>query len=127
MLNNSIAMPFVAGNGFDAPATTGLYMIDPSKVTIVAPPPPVIKPVQVHLALGHTPATMAVAWATSESTSAPITESIVMWGLAANKLDQTGTGDTRSFTVDSGRLWYTHAANMTDLKPSTRYFYKVCE
>ena len=82
-------------------------------------------PVQVHLALGYTPATMAVSWATYETTSTPSTESVVMWGLSADSLDQKSTGDVRSFTADKGRVFYTHAANMTGLKPSTRYFYKV--
>jgi phosphodiesterase/alkaline phosphatase D-like protein len=125
MLNSSIAMPFEAGKGFDAPATSSLVMVDPSKVTIIAPPPPVIKPVQVHLALGYTSATMAVSWATYENLPKPITSSNVKWGLSATKLDQHATGDVRSFTVDPGRTWYTHAANMSELKPSTRYYYQV--
>jgi hypothetical protein len=29
------------------------------------------------------------------------------------------------FTVDKGRLWYNHIANMTDLVPATKYFYCV--
>jgi hypothetical protein len=30
-----------------------------------------------------------------------------------------------NFTVDPGRTWYNHLANMTGLKPVTRYYYRV--
>lgn len=49
------------------------------------------------------------------------------WSLSSDLSGKTTTaqGDVRPFTMDSGRTWYTHMANMTGLSPSTRYYYKV--
>ena len=124
-----IALPFVAGDAssFSAP-TAPRRTIDLSKVQVVVlpqPPPPPPAPLvveQVHLALGHTPETMAVAWSTVSSMPC---ESMVMYGSSATALSKTNTGDSRVFTQDPGRVWYTHTANMTGLSPGERYYYKV--
>lgn len=127
--HGEIALPFVAGaaSSFSAP-TAPRRTIDLSKVQVVAmpkPPPPPPAPLvveQVHLALGHTPDTMAVAWSTVSSMPC---ESMVMYGSSATALSKTNTGDSRIFTQDLDRVWYTHAANMTGLNPGERYYYKV--
>lgn len=124
-----IALPFVAGaaSSFSAPAAPR-RTIDPSKVQVVVmpkPPPPPPAPLvveQVHLALGHTVETMAVSWSTVSSTPC---ESMVMYGSSATALSKTNTGNSRIFTQDPDRVWYTHAANMTGLSPGERYYYKV--
>eukprot|EP00755_Sulcionema_specki_P004860 Sspe_Gene.31210::Locus_15406_Transcript_1_3_Confidence_0.250_Length_1816::g.31210::m.31210 len=76
---------------------------------------------QVHLALGNTTDTLNVQWATSAEGAT----SEIMWGLSEGSLTQRNTGDTRNFTVDPGRVWYTHTASMTGLKTNTVYYYKV--
>ena len=69
--HTNIAMPFVAGEpaSFSAP-TAPRHTLNAAKVQVVVmptPPPPPPAPLvaeQVHLALGHSVDTMAVAWAT---------------------------------------------------------------
>lgn len=66
----------------------------------------------------------AVAWASYDATR-PLPGS-VRWSLSKDLSNATtAQGDVRPFTADAGRVWYTHTANMTGLKPSTRYYYQV--
>jgi hypothetical protein len=81
-------------------------------------------PVQIHLGLGYDLSTMTASWATYETT---VPEAMVPgggtveWSLSPSlSPSQTAPGDARPFTMDAGRTWYTHVANMTGLKPSTR-------
>jgi hypothetical protein len=124
-----IAMPFVAGDPTSYSKPNGdRRTIDVAKVKVVVlpkPPPPPPAPLvveQVHLALGHSVDTMAVAWAT---VSAQPCEAMVMYGSSASALSKTNPGNSRIFTQDPDRSWYTHAANMTGLVPGERYWYKV--
>ena len=85
-----------------------------------------IAPEQVRLALGLSPASMAVAWATMENTPAPIAGSEVQWGLYADlSHHESATGRADTFHSDPGRNFSTHTALMTGLRPSTRYYYRV--
>ena len=85
-----------------------------------------IAPEQVRLALGLSPASMAVAWATMENTPAPIAGSEVQWGLSADlSHHESATGRADTFHSDPGRNFSTHTALMTGLQPSTRYYYRV--
>lgn len=77
-------------------------------------------PEQVHLALGQTEDAITVAWATSEESIAE-----VQWGASASGLTFKAAADSRVFTLDANRTWYTHAATMTGLKLNTEYFYRV--
>jgi phosphodiesterase/alkaline phosphatase D-like protein len=67
---------------------------------------------------------MAVAWATFDS-SRPLPGHVAYSVDAGLANSASAMGDVRSFTVDTGRVWYTHTANMTGLKPSTKYYYQV--
>jgi len=82
--------------------------------------PTSFSPEQVHLALGSLSSTMSVAWATQSQTSAE-----VFWGSEASTLPNTAKGDTRAFTQDAGRTWFTHTALITGLVPGQSYYYKV--
>ena len=91
----------------------------------------------MRLALGLTPSTMAVQWATLDNTDAPGSETAVQWSLApfgGNATTtatadapaiHTATGQLYPYTADPGRVWYNHVANMTGLQPATRYYYRV--
>ena len=71
---------------------------------------------------------MNVAWATQNASVAP---AAVRWGVAGftptplQPKESTAQGDTRAFTYDANRTWYTHTAVMTALKPDTAYWYQV--
>ena len=97
----------------------------PTTTTTTTPYPPN----GVHLALGYSITSMSAGWQTMENTSKPFTNSIVEYALSPDWLGHAGTsfaiGDVRSFTADPGRTWYSHTVIMTDLKPSTRYYYRV--
>jgi len=82
---------------------------------------------EVHLALGMDKSSMNVAWTTQHQTaSAPV----VRWAQQGQngtapppfKLYDSVEGDSRAFTQDANRTWYTHAAVMTGLQPDTRYW-----
>lgn len=125
----TLAMPFVAGSSssYSAP-TSPLYSLNPSQVQVVEmptpppPPPAPLVPEQVHLALGFTVDTMAVSWSTVSSMSSVAK---VMYGSSPTALTKTASGNSRVFTSDPDRTWYTHAANMTGLTPGATYYYKV--
>ena len=137
-----VRMPMWAGKGsYDAPAgartldasSTGLaiYGDDPTCDTPAPtpaptpPPPPPGTPQQVHLALGHTPATMAVQWSTYGDDGKAGT--LVQWAESADAVSSAAQvpGETFAFTADADRTWYNHVANMTGLKPVTQYYYRV--
>jgi len=84
-----------------------------------------LSPEQVRIGLGYSPASMHVAWATMENTSAPVAETNVQWGISASKLDATAKGEAVVFTSDPNRNFTTHMAVMSSLKPSSKYFYRV--
>eukprot|EP00937_MAST-01D_sp_MAST-1D-sp2_P007861 g7861.t1 len=121
------SMPFFAGASSSYDAPSGLATLDLSKVKVVADPAGCVAPEQVHLALGYTPATMAVQWSTQDNAAAPTSESTVQWSLDGKSWTDamTATGEAHAFTIDSGRTWYNHVANMTGLRPATRYYYRV--
>eukprot|EP00927_Polykrikos_kofoidii_P070393 TRINITY_DN6656_c0_g2_i1.p1 TRINITY_DN6656_c0_g2~~TRINITY_DN6656_c0_g2_i1.p1 ORF type:complete len:600 (-),score=86.87 TRINITY_DN6656_c0_g2_i1:254-2053(-) len=78
-------------------------------------------PEQVHLALGKTHDSMTVAWTTGSDVLG-----VVEWGESQSpSLRSKAPGDSRAFTVDSGRTWYTHVATMIGLKTNTTYKYRV--
>eukprot|EP00929_Paragymnodinium_shiwhaense_P003129 TRINITY_DN10353_c0_g1_i1.p1 TRINITY_DN10353_c0_g1~~TRINITY_DN10353_c0_g1_i1.p1 ORF type:complete len:589 (-),score=88.12 TRINITY_DN10353_c0_g1_i1:439-2148(-) len=77
-------------------------------------------PEQVHLALGSLQTSVNVAWVTFADAPAQ-----VAWGTSKDALTASASGDSRPFTSDPDRVWYSHAATLSDLKPSTRYYYKV--
>eukprot|EP01060_Flectonema_neradi_P029795 TRINITY_DN41_c0_g2_i1.p1 TRINITY_DN41_c0_g2~~TRINITY_DN41_c0_g2_i1.p1 ORF type:complete len:530 (+),score=144.80 TRINITY_DN41_c0_g2_i1:44-1633(+) len=76
---------------------------------------------QVHVALGKTTDVLVVSWASYNNTG----DSEVMWGLSPSSLNSNNVGDSRAFTVDANRTWYTRTAAMTGLDINTRYYYKV--
>ena len=78
---------------------------------------------QVHIALGLTESALTVSWASSFEEK----KSEVKYGLSPDNLSMSAAADTRAFTVDFGRRWHTHVANMTGLKTNTTYYYKVGE
>jgi acid phosphatase type 7 len=84
-------------------------------------------PEGVHLALGVTPSSMSVAWQTLEDITKPITNSVVEWSEEKDQVghDKSAEGDVRRFFADADRNWYTHTAEMKNLVPGARYFYRV--
>ncbi len=70
-----------------------------------------------------TPNSIWVNWRTTISL-----ESKVLYGESASSLDEIATGDTQTLT-DPGdnytKNYYYHGVQLTNLKPGTRYFYKV--
>lgn len=78
------------------------------------------QPEQVHLALGKTDDAITVAWVTTYDEPGQ-----VLFGTSAEALTSEASGDSRAFTQDPNRTWYSHMATMTGLKLSTKYFYKV--
>lgn len=79
-------------------------------------------PEQVLLALGKTQDSMSVSWVTRDKLAQE-----VQWHESAGLPSSycTAAADTRSFTRDTGRIWYTHVAIMTNLKRNTGYEYRV--
>ena len=75
VFETELAMPFVGSSSFSAPSINDVFSLDASKVTVITPPAPKVLPMQVHLALGHTPTSMAVAWATYEKNKTGSTHS----------------------------------------------------
>ena len=76
---------------------------------------------QIHTALGLTESVLTVSWVTQNAVTTPN----VKYGTTAGNLTMNAAGDSRVFTVDAGRTWYTHVANMTGLKTNTTYYYTV--
>lgn len=77
-------------------------------------------PEQVHLALGKTDDSMSVAWVTADNIAQE-----VQWLESGESSSSRVSADTRAFTQDHGRTWYTHVATMTNLKRDTVYQYRV--
>ena len=115
-----LPMPFVAGSPSSFAAPPAPHRLDVAKAQVVTMP---LKIEQVHLALGHTVDTMAVSWATVSKQ--PAASAVVMWGTSPGSLTNKMEGNSRKFTQDPGRVWYSHVANMTGLTPATKYYYKV--
>jgi len=83
-------------------------------------------PEQIHLAIGTDSTKMNVQWATLDEGNT-ISSTTVMYGLSPDQLTFTIQGSNFTFT-DSGKDKHTishHICEMKDLKPSTKYFYKV--
>eukprot|EP01063_Lacrimia_lanifica_P025481 TRINITY_DN332_c0_g1_i1.p1 TRINITY_DN332_c0_g1~~TRINITY_DN332_c0_g1_i1.p1 ORF type:complete len:566 (+),score=276.77 TRINITY_DN332_c0_g1_i1:63-1760(+) len=88
-----------------------------------SPPGPSRESAQVHIALGKTKSELNVAWrATDESK-----ESSVEYGTDCSNLDKKVSGDSRKFTQDYGRTWYTRTATLTGLEVDTKYCYRVSD
>ena len=75
---------------------------------------------QVHTALGLTEDSLTVSWASATLVKDPV----VMYG-EGTSITSTTAADSRAFTQDPGRTWYTHVATLTGLKTNTMYSYKV--
>ena len=71
---------------------------------------------QIHTALGKTTDALSVSWVTQSN----CTGQEVQYGKG-----KTAAADSRAFTVDSGRVWYTHVAMMTGLETNTPVQYKA--
>ena len=82
-----------------------------------------LAPEQIHLALGKTPDTMAVQWATTDQYC---TEgSLVQYGLSQSVLTTQVEGSCYKFSLPAMFKQSNHVAYMTGLKASTKYFYRV--
>lgn len=80
-----------------------------------------VQPEQVHLALGKADDTASVAWATL----APSSANNLYWSSVTFDGESSASADTRPFTQDANRTWYTHVAMLTGLVPNTQYSYRV--
>jgi len=82
---------------------------------------PVI-PEQVHVSLTGDPTQMVVMWTTSESTNT----STVLYGLSddPNALSSVATGNQSTY-LWGGWVGVLHTVILTDLTPSTQYYYQV--
>jgi hypothetical protein len=80
-------------------------------------------PEQVHLALGKSDDAINVAWVTA----ADVPSEVQWWGGSFPSIQDSrkSTADSRVFTQDAGRTWFTHAATMTGLERGAQYFYRV--
>ena len=77
-------------------------------------------PEQVHLSLAaEDRSLMGVSWVTLNKN-----ETFVQYGQSADKLDMSNEGNTMTYT-QAGWIGTIHRAIMTDLKPATKYFYRV--
>lgn len=79
-------------------------------------------PTQVHLALGPSPDTISVEWATVESNESELctTSTVVVWGETPDDLNSTANGECYPFSVSGQAIQSNHVAKMTGLKASTR-------
>ena len=73
---------------------------------------------QIHTALGKTTDALSVSWVTQSN----CTGQEVQYGKG---LAKAAAADSRIFTVDDGRTWYTHVAVMTGLPTNTSVEYKA--
>eukprot|EP01062_Namystynia_karyoxenos_P021148 TRINITY_DN1801_c0_g2_i1.p1 TRINITY_DN1801_c0_g2~~TRINITY_DN1801_c0_g2_i1.p1 ORF type:complete len:548 (+),score=150.62 TRINITY_DN1801_c0_g2_i1:105-1748(+) len=81
----------------------------------------VTPPEQVRINLGKEADSMVVNWVTMASDGG---SSVAEWGTTIN-LGTKAAGDSRNFTQDPGRIWYSHVATMTGLKENSTYYYRV--
>ena len=82
-------------------------------------------PEQIHLALGKTPDTMAVQWATTDEFCTQ--RSLVQYGLNPSELTDQVEASCYQFSLPAMFKQSNHVAYMTGLKASTKYFYRVGE
>ena len=59
-----------------------------------------------------------------ENQSTPITESVVQYGVAEDRLSLSASGNVTTFDLDAGRFWQQHVVEFP-VKMSTKYFYRV--
>eukprot|EP00456_Euglypha_rotunda_P031622 TRINITY_DN24595_c0_g1_i4.p1 TRINITY_DN24595_c0_g1~~TRINITY_DN24595_c0_g1_i4.p1 ORF type:complete len:374 (-),score=59.90 TRINITY_DN24595_c0_g1_i4:11-1048(-) len=81
---------------------------------------------QVHIGMGTDPSIVNVGWVTDYDPNSK-NLSVVQYGLSATSLTSSNTGSVTIFT-DEGtahRNIVMHRAQMTDLKPNSRYYYQV--
>lgn len=84
-----------------------------------------LEPEQIHLAVGRTPDYMAVQWAVIDEFCT--TGTYVQYGLSSDALTNQVYGLCYPFDLNSQKIQKqsNHVAYMTNLKPSTKYFYRV--
>jgi len=75
-------------------------------------------PEQVHMNLGTAVDSAVVSWVTNSSGSGSVS-------YGSGSLSNNANGDSRAFTQDSGRTWYTHQAVLSGLKENGNYTYSV--
>mmetsp|Transcript_8929 Transcript_8929/g.7968 ORF Transcript_8929/g.7968 Transcript_8929/m.7968 type:complete len:465 (+) Transcript_8929:3-1397(+) len=81
-------------------------------------------PEQVHLALGRSPDTMAVQWATMDTYCTTATN--VQYGISESDLDNFVEGECYEFNVGNIQIQQSHhVAYLIKLEASTKYYYKV--
>eukprot|EP00750_Incisomonas_marina_P007646 INCI15019.2.p1 GENE.INCI15019.2~~INCI15019.2.p1 ORF type:complete len:838 (+),score=117.03 INCI15019.2:61-2514(+) len=121
-----ISMPSVAGQSTSYSAPSDAWTLDPSMVELLAAPfHSCNPPEQVHTAFGHSPDTLAVQWSTMGELP-PDPPHLLQWGEdTAFSFGGNVTSTAVAFTADAGRVWFNHVASMTQLKPSSKYFYRV--
>jgi hypothetical protein len=126
-------MPWFAGESDSYDAPTDKYTLDTSNPQISwfgddptcdppAPTPaPSNSPEQVHLGFGYEPSSMSVQWTTNEACGAATN---VQWALSEDAVASASVvkGDAFKFTIDAGRVWCNHVANMTGLAPTLAIF-----
>eukprot|EP00659_Diplonema_papillatum_P005886 gene5886-9017_t len=76
---------------------------------------------QTHVAYGLNDTVLTVSWATANGAG----QSEVRYGLSPDALTSRNPGDTKNFTADLARVWYTRTAQMTMLAADTVYYYSV--
>jgi hypothetical protein len=79
-----------------------------------------ILPEQTHISLSGDPTTMHVMWTTLEL----VPGSVVRWGSSAAALTNSADATNATYTHWGWRGQF-YTATMTDLLPSTRYYYSV--
>jgi hypothetical protein len=81
---------------------------------------------QVHIGMGPNPSTVNVGWVTTYDPASK-NLSVVQYGLSSSNLNLSNSGAVTIFT-DEGtaqRNIVMHRAQMINLQPSTRYYYRV--
>eukprot|EP01065_Artemidia_motanka_P042868 TRINITY_DN581_c0_g1_i1.p1 TRINITY_DN581_c0_g1~~TRINITY_DN581_c0_g1_i1.p1 ORF type:complete len:567 (+),score=211.15 TRINITY_DN581_c0_g1_i1:71-1702(+) len=76
-------------------------------------------PEQVRINLGKAEDEMVVTWHTEDSG-----KPFVTYG-PDESFGHTSAGDSREFTQDPGRTWYSHVATMSGLQTDSTYYYAV--
>jgi hypothetical protein len=91
--------------------------------------PEQLSPEQLHLAYGVLHSSMRVAWSTlaagERADAATAARSVVQWGFAPGSFGKSAPGLATPFTVDAGRNWTQHTAEMIGLPPRQRVWYRV--
>lgn len=78
-------------------------------------------PRQVHLSFAEAPKDMTVSWTTNASNAS----TAIAYGMSPQNMSrQTANGETHTYTA-GGWKGYLHSATLTNLKPSTTYFYAL--